>query len=212
MPRRARLLLPSVPLHLIQRGNNRSACFYAEEDYLFYLDNLKLQAEQHGCAVHAWCLMTNHVHLLVSPSKPESASLMMKGLGQRFVQYINRTYDRSGTLWEGRFRSCLLQEEDYVLACYRYIEMNPVRAGMVEHPPSIVGPATALMRMGYPQQSSRSIRSIPNLVKPPIYERVATVSSSGISLILVWLIKFGPQPMATTPWATPGLHRRSNRL
>lgn len=134
MPRRARLLLPGVPLHLIQHGNNRSACFYAEEDYLFYLDNLKLQAEQHGCAVHAWCLMTNHVHLLVTPSKPESASLMMKGLGQRFVQYINRTYDRSGTLWEGRFRSCLLQEEDYVLACYRYIEMNPVRAGMVEHP------------------------------------------------------------------------------
>ncbi|MCQ4317991.1 transposase [Stutzerimonas zhaodongensis] len=134
MPRRARLLVPGVPLHLIQRGNNRSACFYAEEDYLFYLDNLKLQAELHGCAVHAWCLMTNHVHLLVTPLKPESASLMMKGLGQRFVQYINRTYDRSGTLWEGRFRSCLLQEEDYVLACYRYIEMNPVRAGMVEHP------------------------------------------------------------------------------
>ena len=134
MPRRARLLLPGVPLHLIQRGNNRSACFYADEDYLFYLDNLKLQAEQHGCAVHAWCLMTNHVHLLVTPSKPESASLMMKGLGQRFVQYINRTYARSGTLWEGRFRSCLLQEEDYVLACYRYIEMNPVRASMVEHP------------------------------------------------------------------------------
>jgi putative transposase len=134
MPRRARLLLPGVPLHLIQRGNNRSACFYAEEDNLFYLDHLKLQAEQHGCAVHAWCLMTNHVHLLVTPSKPESASLMMKGLGQRFVQYINRTYERSGTLWEGRFRSCLLQEEDYVLACYRYIEMNPVRAGIVEHP------------------------------------------------------------------------------
>ena len=134
MPRRARLLLPGVPLHLIQRGNNRSACFYADEDYLFYLDNLKLQAEKHGCAVHAWCLMTNHVHLLVTPSKPESASLMMKGLGQRFVQYINRTYARSGTLWEGRFRSCLLQEEDYVLACYRYIEMNPVRASMVEHP------------------------------------------------------------------------------
>jgi putative transposase len=134
MPRRARLLLPGIPLHLIQRGNNRSACFYADEDYLFYLDHLRLQAEQHGCDIHAWCLMTNHVHLLVTPSKPESASLMMKDLGQRFVQYINRTYERSGTLWEGRFRSCLLQEEDYVFSCYRYIEMNPVRAGMVEHP------------------------------------------------------------------------------
>lgn len=136
----------------------------------------------------------------------------MKGLGQRFVQYINRTYERSGTLWEGRFRSCLLQEGRLVLACYRYIEMNPVRAGMVEHPTSIVGPATALTRMGYLQQSSRRIRSIPNLVKRPIYELVPTVSSSGISLILAWLIRFGPQPMATTPWATPGLHRRSNRL
>jgi len=134
MPRRARVLLPGVTLHLIQRGNNRSACFYAEEDYLFYLEHLAEQAKKHGCAVHAYCLMTNHVHLLLTPSKVESVGLLMKGLGQRYVQYINRTYRRSGTLWEGRFRSCLVQEEHYVLACYRYIELNPLRAGMVEHP------------------------------------------------------------------------------
>lgn len=134
MPRRARVILPGVTLHLIQRGNNRSACFFAEEDYLFYLEHLADQARKHGCAIHAWCLMTNHVHLLLTPAKPESAGMLMKGLGQRYVQYINRTYRRSGTLWEGRFRSCLMQEESYVLACYRYIEMNPVRAGMVEHP------------------------------------------------------------------------------
>ncbi|MGB4076074.1 transposase [Pseudomonas sp.] len=134
MPRRARVLLPGATLHLIQRGNNRSACFYAKEDYLFYLEHLADQARKHGCAIHAWCLMTNHVHLLLTPTKPESVSLLMKGLGQRYVQYINRTYRRSGTLWEGRFRSCLMQEESYVLACYRYIELNPVRAGMVEHP------------------------------------------------------------------------------
>lgn len=134
MPRRARVLLPGVTLHLIQRGNNRSACFYTEEDYLFYLEHLADQARKHGCAIHAWCLMTNHVHLLLTPTKPEGAGLLMKGLGQRYVQYINRTYRRSGTLWEGRFRSCLMQEESYVLACYRYIELNPVRAGMVEHP------------------------------------------------------------------------------
>ena len=134
MPRRARILLPGMSLHLIQRGNNRSACFYAAEDYLFYLNVLAEQAKKHGCAVHAWCLMTKHVHLLVTPESPESTGLMMKGLGQRSVPYINRTYRRSGTLWEGRFRSCLMQEEAYVLACYRYIEMNPVRAGMVEHP------------------------------------------------------------------------------
>lgn len=134
MPRRARIIFPGVALHLIQRGNNRSACFYAEDDYLFYLEHLTEQAVKHGCAIHAWCLMTNHVHLLVTPDKPESVGLLMKGLGQRYVQYINRTYRRSGTLWEGRYRSCLMREEDYVLACYRYIEMNPVRAEMVEHP------------------------------------------------------------------------------
>ena len=134
MPRRARVLLPGVTLHLVQRGNNRSACFFAEEDYLFYLEHLADQARKHDCAIHAWCLMTNHVHLLLTPAKTESAGMLMKGLGQRYVQYINRTYRRSGTLWEGRFRSCLMQEESYVLACYRYIEMNPVRAGMVEHP------------------------------------------------------------------------------
>lgn len=134
MPRRARISLPGVSLHLIQRGNNRAACFYADEDYLFYLDVLLEQARMHGCAIHAWCLMTNHVHLLVTPDRPESAGRMMKGLGQRYVQYVNRTYRRSGTLWEGRFRSCLMQEEAYALACYRYIEMNPVRAGIVAHP------------------------------------------------------------------------------
>ncbi len=124
MPRRARILLPGMSLHLIQRGNNRSACFYAAEDYLFYLDVLAEQAKKHGCAVHAWCLMTNHVHLLITPESSESTGLMMKGLGQRYVQYINSTYRRRGTLWEGRFRSCLMQEEAYVLACHRYIEQE----------------------------------------------------------------------------------------
>lgn len=134
MPRRARLLFPGVPLHLIQRGNNRSACFYADEDYRFYLDHLAEQAHKQGCAIHAYCLMTNHAHLLLTPSRQESVGQLMKALGQRYVQYVNRTYKRSGTLWEGRFRSCLMQDEAYVLACYRYIELNPVRAGMVGHP------------------------------------------------------------------------------
>ncbi len=134
MPRRARIQLPGFPVHLIQRGNNRSACFYAEEDYRFYLDHLNEQAAKHGCTLHAYCLMTNHVHLLLTPEKDDSLGKLMKALGQRYVQYVNRTYRRSGTLWEGRFRSCLLQQEAYVLACYRYIELNPVRACMVEHP------------------------------------------------------------------------------
>jgi putative transposase len=134
MPRRARLAIPGIPWHIIQRGNNRSVCFYAEEDFHFYLHFLQEFAVKFGCAIHAWVLMTNHVHLLLTPQKTDSVSLLMKHLGQRYVQYINRTYKRSGTLWEGRFRSCLTQTEDYVLACYRYIELNPVRAAMVNQP------------------------------------------------------------------------------
>ena len=134
MPRRPRIALAGVPVHLIQRGNNRGACFFAEEDYRYYLGQLSELSVRFGCAVHAYVLMTNHVHLLLTPTKAESASLLLKHLGQRYVQYVNRSYRRSGTLWEGRFRSCLAREEDYVLACYRYIEMNPVRAEMVRHP------------------------------------------------------------------------------
>jgi putative transposase len=121
-------------LHLIQRGNNRQACFYADDDCRLYLEWLHTYARDSGCAIHAYVLMTNHVHLLLSSTAARGVGEMMKRLGQRYVQYINRTYRRSGTLWEGRFRSCLTQEETYVLGCYRYIELNPVRAGMVEHP------------------------------------------------------------------------------
>lgn len=134
MPRRARLALPNVPLHIIQRGNNRQACFFAEEDYHFYLDWLGEHADKTGCLIHAYVLMTNHVHLLISAERSESPGALMKALGQRYAQYVNRTYRRSGTLWEGRFRSCLTQEETYLLSCQRYIELNPVRADMVAHP------------------------------------------------------------------------------
>jgi putative transposase len=134
MPRRARIAIAGTPWHIIQRGNNRSPCFYDDADYRRYLDTLGEQAIKYSCAIHAYVLMTNHVHLLLTPAKPESAALLMKHLGQRYVQYVNRSYRRSGTLWEGRFRSCLAQSEDYVLSCYRYIELNPVRAEMVRHP------------------------------------------------------------------------------
>jgi|SRR5215469_10571946 len=134
MPRRARLAIAGIPWHITQRGNNRTACFYADEDYLRYLDTLGEIAKKYGCAIHAYVLMTNHVHLLLTPKKTDSAGLLMKHLGQRYVQYINRAYRRSGTLWEGSFRSCPTQNEEYVLSCYRYIELNPVRASMVQHP------------------------------------------------------------------------------
>jgi putative transposase len=134
MPRRPRLTLPNVPLHLIQRGNNRQACFIADEDHRFYLDWLGEYANKIGVHIHAYVLMTNHVHLLVSAERGGAPGDMMKALGQRYVQYFNKTYRRSGTLWEGRYRSCPTQAETYLLACQRYIELNPVRASMVEHP------------------------------------------------------------------------------
>ena len=134
MPRRPRLVLPDIPLHVIQRGNNRTACFFAEEDYACYLRALADCARMTGCRVHAYVLMTNHVHLLVSAARAEAPGEMMKTLGQRYVQYVNRAYRRSGTLWEGRYRSSPTQAESHLLACYRYIELNPVRAGMVAHP------------------------------------------------------------------------------
>ena len=134
MPRRARVKFAGVPLHIIQRGNNRIACFFAEEDYRFYLRHLDQLAQRLECDVHAYVLMTNHVHLLVTPSETDSASLLMKHLGQRYVQYVNRVHRRSGTLWEGRFKSSLVQRQGYLLKCQRYIELNPVRASMVPQP------------------------------------------------------------------------------
>src|SRR3546814_12140783 len=104
--------MPGYPLHLIQRGNNRTACFYANEDCRRYLEHLQELSLKFGCAIHAYVLMTNHVHLLVSGQAHDSVALLMKHLGQRYVQYINRSYKRSGALWEGRYRSCLLHDHD----------------------------------------------------------------------------------------------------
>jgi putative transposase len=126
--------MAAVPLHLIQRGNNRSACFFDDADYSVYLDHLHELAVKFRCAVHAYVLMTNHVHLLVTAACADGPSLLMKHLGQRYVQYVNRVYRRSGTMWEGRFRSSIVQQRLYLLRCQRYIELNPVRAGMVSHP------------------------------------------------------------------------------
>lgn len=134
MPRRARLVDEMVPLHIVQRGNNRQPCFFQEADYLVFLQLLAASAGLNDCEIHAYVLMTNHVHLLITPAKPDAASLMMKSLGENYVRYVNKRYARVGTLWQGRFHSCLVQDELYLMVCHRYIELNPVRAGMVVHP------------------------------------------------------------------------------
>src|SRR5438105_227957 len=134
MARRGRYFLADQPLHVIQRGNNREAVFYDEGDYAVYRDWLGAAAVKHGLAIHAYVLMTNHVHLLVTPRKADSVPRTMQTLGRRYVRYVNATYGRTGTLWEGRYRAAPIDSEAYFLACCRYIEMNPVRARMAAHP------------------------------------------------------------------------------
>src|SRR5205085_1078549 len=134
MPRQARFIVPDMSLHVIQRGHNRNACFSHDTDRMVYLGNLAELLRKTGCALHAYCLMSNHIHMLLTPSNAHACATMMRNLGQRYAQYFNRRYERSGALWQGRYRSCLVASSAYVLACYRYIERNPVRAAMVSTP------------------------------------------------------------------------------
>jgi len=134
MARKPRFSLPGVPQHVVQRGNNREPCFFAPVDYRFYLDALHEAATLSSCTVHAYVLMTNHVHLLLTPDEEDSISRCLQSVGRRYVRYVNMLYHRSGTLWEGRYRASLVDSESYLLSCSRYIELNPVRAGMVPAP------------------------------------------------------------------------------
>jgi putative transposase len=134
MPRKRRFYQPGVPVHAFQRGHNREPIFFDDQDYLAYLRFLKASADALGCLIHAYVLMTNHVHLLVTPKGVNDISLLFQGIGRHFVPYINKTYQRRGSLWEGRHKGHILESEAYFLTCMRYIEMNPVRAGMAEHP------------------------------------------------------------------------------
>jgi putative transposase len=134
VPRPKRLNLPGIPQHVTQRGNNRQACFFTASDYRLYLDLLAKSCQKHDCLVHAFVLMTNHVHLLITPQREWGVSRVMQGLARDYVRTINKLYRRTGTMWEGRFKSSLVDQDQYCLSCYRYIELNPVRAGMVSQP------------------------------------------------------------------------------
>jgi len=134
MPRKTRFFVPEVPVHIVQRGNNRQPVFFRDADRRHYLRWLSEAAERFDCRIHAYVLMTNDVHLLATPARQDSVSRMLQQLGRLYVPYVNRTQRRSGTLWEGRYRASLVQAETYLLTCYRYIELNPVRAGMVQTP------------------------------------------------------------------------------
>jgi putative transposase len=134
MPRPRRHHVPGVPLHVIQRGNNRKPCFFTDTDYAVYLDKLREYAVQFSVAVHSFVLMTNHVHLLLTPTTNTGVSQLMQALGRYYVRYVNSNYQRTGTLWEGRYKDFLVESTRYLLLVSKYIELNPVRAYMVNHP------------------------------------------------------------------------------
>ncbi len=134
MARLPRLTAPGLAHHLIQRGNNRQAIFFDEVDCLRYLGDLSQLAAAHALAIHAYVLMPNHVHLVATPPDREAMSRLMQALGRRYVRWFNARHRRTGTLWEGRYRSTVVDTDRYLLACMRYVELNPVRAGLVDDP------------------------------------------------------------------------------
>jgi len=134
MARLPRIVIPAYPHHVIQRGNNRQAIFFADDDFRFFLECLAEAKQKYPCRIYAYVLMTNHAHLLVDPEKADNLGRFMQSVGRRYVRYINQTYRRTGTLWEGRFKSAVVSRDEYLIVCSRYIELNPIRAGMVNDP------------------------------------------------------------------------------
>ena len=172
MARQRRFGAPGQPQHVIQRGNNRGIIFTADQDYRFYLEKLEEACRRFACEIHAYVLMTNHVHLLITPDTATGIGQVMQSLGRYYVQYFNYCHRRTGTLWEGRYKATLIDAESYLLTCYRYIELNPVRAGMVKHPTeypwsshgfnalgkadALVAPHALYLRLGSDEESRRN--------------------------------------------------------
>ena len=134
MPRRPRLFLPGQPQHIVVRGHNRDPVFARDDDFRCFYSSLREAARNNSLSIHAWVFMRNHIHLLVTPATEKSLPKTMQSVGRRYAHYFNRAYHRSGSLWEGRYKSSLVDTDHYLLCCYRYIELNPVRAGMVKQP------------------------------------------------------------------------------
>lgn len=149
MARSKRICLAGVPQHVIQRGNNKQACFFCDKDRQLYLNKLAEYSEAYKVHIHAYVLMTNHVHLLLTPQQDGATSVFMQAVGRSYVRYVNSAYARTGTLWEGRFKSSLIDCDRYFLAVSRYIELNPVRAGLVQHAQDYVWSSYCVNALGH---------------------------------------------------------------
>ncbi len=134
MPRKPRFFLPGIPVHIVQRGYSLEPVFFEDDDYRAYLDWMSEAAQRYHCTLHAYVLMTNHVHILATPQDKKGISRMMQYIGRHYVPYINATYGASGSIWEGRYKASLINDEHYLFTCMRYIELNPVRANLARSP------------------------------------------------------------------------------
>lgn len=200
MARLPRIAPIGIPQHVIQRGNNRQVCFCCDEDFIAYAGWLREYAAQYRVQVHAWVFMTNHVHLLLTPLADQAVSRMMQALGRMYVRYFNREYRRSGTLWEGRYKSCLVQSDEYLLHCHRYIELNPVRAAMVSNPAeyhwssypsnalgvpsSLLMPHPEYLKLGrYPKQRRERYRALfASALDPELTDEISALTDKGMAL------------------------------
>lgn len=201
MPRQLRLIVPGTAVHVVQRGNDRMKCFRADSDFLLYLAYLRSLSKKFGCSLHAYCLMTNHVHLLLTPEHGDSCAYLMKALSQRYAHYFNTRYERTGTLWEGRYRSCVTESARYVLACYRYIELNPVRAGMTadlagypwssyavnsgERTDTLISPHAEMAALGGDTASRHTAyrRLLDDSLEHPLLDKIRDATSGGYPLV-----------------------------
>ncbi len=152
MARWPRIVLPGLPLHVVQRGNNRTPTFQSDSDFEHYREILTDALERTGCLVHAYVLMSNHVHLLLTSPDHRGVSRLMQMIGRRYVRFFNTRYNRTGTLWEGRFKSSLVDTASYLVTCSRYIELNPVRAGMVDSPAQYLWSSYQRLAAGSPDR------------------------------------------------------------
>ncbi len=167
MPRKRRFFLPGVPVHVVQRGNNRQAVFFDDNDYRVYLDWLGQAASDHDCSIHAYVLMTNHIHLLMTPGEADAISAALQALGRRFVPYINHSYQRTGTLWEGRFKANAVQEESYcspvtgISSSIRYVprwSTSPkIIPGRATVPTRLESPIRYSLPMGFTWASAQTL-------------------------------------------------------
>jgi putative transposase len=227
MSRRLRVFFSDVAAHIVQRGADRGVCFRSDNDRILYLLHLRELSEKFGCVVHAYCLMTNHVHLLVTPTREGGAQAMMKGLGQHYAQFFNRVYQRTGPLWDGRYHSCIVESSYYVLACCRYIELNPVRAGMVNRPADyrwssyranadgaddrLVRPHTEFLALGNTSESRRSAYQamFDQIMDAPLLESIRASTNGGYPLasaeFTLSLAAMGVKVSPTAPGPRPGI-------